>query len=174
LLISVHLVLYFAAFVPAAEPQETAAVQWEPQMVRLTADREHPWWEFPATIAFTHQATGQRLVLEACWDGGREWVVRFTAPQPGVWTWETVSGDAGLHGHAGRFDVRPPTDKEGERNPNYRGHVKISRNGRYFEYADGTPMLLLADTLWSGNTARCGSTRTTLATLLTTQVVPSI
>ena len=34
--------------------------------------------------------------------------------------------------------------------------MKISGNGRYFEYADGTPLLLLADTLWSGNTSRCG------------------
>jgi len=155
-LISFHLVLFFAALAPAAEPQETAPVQWEPQIVRLTADREHAWWESPAVIAFTHQATGQRLVLEACWDGDREWVVHFAAPQPGMWTWESTSEDPGLDGRIGRFEVRPPTDEESKLNANYRGHVRISRNGRYFEYADGTPMLLLADTLWSGNTARCG------------------
>lgn len=156
LLISVHLVLYFAAFVPAVEPQETAVVQWEPQVVRLTAAHEHRWWEFPATITVTHQATGQRLVLEACWDGGRELLVQFAAPRPGVWTWESTSKDADLNGRTGRFEVRPPTAEESMRNPNYRGHVKISDNGRYFEYTDGTPLLLLADTLWSGNTARCG------------------
>lgn len=156
LLISVNLVLSSIDPLPAAEAQKGRAVQWEPQMVRLTADREHPWWEFPAEIAFTHPATGKRLALEACWDGGLEWVVRFAAPRPGVWTWESTSKDAGLNGGAGRFEVRPPTDEEREHNPNYRGHLKISSNGRYFEYADGMPMLLLADTMWSGNTARCG------------------
>jgi hypothetical protein len=155
LLISIALVLSLIDAVSASEAQISRVV-WEPQMFRLTARGEHPWWEFPVTIAFTHQTTGQRLVLEPYWDGGREWVVRFVAPRPGVWTWESMSEDVGLNGRAGRFEVRPPTDEESERNPNYHGHVKISSNGRYFEYADGTPMLLLADTLWSGNTARCG------------------
>jgi hypothetical protein len=31
-----------------------------------------------------------------------------------------------------------------------------AEGGRYFAYADGTPCFLLADTLWAGNTARCG------------------
>ena len=154
--ISVILVLSSIDVLSAAEAQKGKAVCWEAKLVRLTADREHPWWEFPATIAFTHRATGQRLVLETCWDGSREWVVRFAAPQPGVWTWESASEDAGLNGRTGRLEVRPPTEGETAGNPNYRGHLKISRNGRYFEYVDGSPMLLLADTLWSGNTARCG------------------
>ena len=78
----------------AADPPAQTAVQWEPQKIRLAADDEHLWWTFPVTIALTHQATGERLVLEPCWDGGRDWVVRFAAPQPGVWTWQTFSDDA--------------------------------------------------------------------------------
>jgi hypothetical protein len=43
-----------------------------------------------------------------------------------------------------------------ERNPNLRGQVRVAKAGRHFEFADGTPFLLLADTLWAANTARCG------------------
>jgi len=140
----------------AADPLAQPAVQWKPQELRLAASDEHPWWSFPATAGFTHEATGKRLVVEAFWDGGRDWVVRFAAPQPGVWTWQTSSDDAGLDDRSGRLEVRPPTEDETTGNPNYRGHLKINSGGRFFEYADGTPIFVLADTLWSGNTARCG------------------
>ncbi len=156
LLIILSSVLLPSRAVFAVESPAQTVVQWEPQEIRLTADADHPWWTFPATIAFTHQATGERFVLEAYFDGGRDWVVRFAAPHPGLWAWKTVSDDSGLHGRTGRLEVRPPTAGETARNPNHRGRVKISSNGRYFEYADGTPVFLLADTLWSGNTARCG------------------
>ena len=43
---------------------------------------------------------------------------------------------------------QPPTPAELERNPNLRGQIRIAPNGRTFEYADGTPFFLLADTLW--------------------------
>jgi hypothetical protein len=156
LLIIVSVVLIPAIALCAAEFPPQTAVQWEPQEMRLTANDEHPWWSFPVTIDFAHQATGERLVVEAYWDGGRQWVIGFAASQPGVWTWQTFSDDAGLNGQSGRFEVRPPTKEETARNPNYRGHLRISSNGRYFGYADGTPVFLLADTLWSGNTLRCG------------------
>lgn len=156
LLIIVSVVLFPANALPAAELPPQTPVQWKPQEICLTAASEHPWWSFPVTIDFTHQSTGGRLVAEAYWNGGRQWVVRFAAPQPGVWTWQTSSDDSGLDGQSGRFEVRPPTHDETARNPNYRGQLRISCNGRYFEYAEGMPVFLLADTLWSGNTARCG------------------
>ncbi|MBN2450919.1 MAG: DUF4038 domain-containing protein, partial [Lentisphaeria bacterium] len=56
----------------------------------------------------------------------------------------------------GRVEVRAPTEEEIRRNPNLRGHIEVSPDGRTFRYADGTPFFLLADTLWAGNTARCG------------------
>jgi len=104
LLISVNLVLTSIDVFAGAEAQTATAVQCEPRTIRLTAAGELPWWEFPATIAFTHRATGQRLVLEACWDGDRDWLVRFAAPRPGVWTWESVSEDARLNGRLGRLE----------------------------------------------------------------------
>lgn len=148
-----------AAVQPLAGGSTAAApsrLQWHPYEVRLTAQQDHAWWTFPVTATFVHEATGTRLALEGYWDGGREWFVRFAPPLSGVWTWRTVSDDAGLNDRTGTLQVRAPTDSELAANPNYRGHVKASDNGRYFEYADGTPCFLLADTLWAGNTARCG------------------
>ena len=142
--------------VSAADPVAQPTIQWQTQEIRLTAEGEHPWWSFPVTARFTHPATGTSMLLEGHWDGGREWMIRFAAPQPGIWAWQTFSDDAGLDGHSGRFEVRPPTSDETARNPNHRGQLRISSNARHFEYADGTPVFLLADTLWSGNRSRCG------------------
>jgi len=149
-------ILFAAAVAVAGEASRQEAIQWRPQETRLTAAAEHPWWTFPVTVRFTHRQTGQQLVVEGYWDGGGSWAVRFAAPRPGMWIWRSASEDPALNGQAGRLAVRPPTPRETERNPNCRGLLKISANGRHFEYADGRPMLLLADTLWSGNTARCG------------------
>ena len=159
--IGVHILLVLLAPGMSSEGAERdaavrATVEWKPEQIRLNAHDEHPWWTFPVTARFTHQATGRGLVLEGYWDGDKEWVVRFAAPLPGTWNWETSSSDEGLDGHRGRLEVRRPTEEEIAGNPNYRGQLEISENGRHFQYADGTPRFLLADTLWAGNTARCG------------------
>ena len=131
-------------------------VQWQPYDISLNADREHAWWTFPASADFVHEASESAIRIEAFWDGGRTWVVRFAPPLPGRWTCTTESRDSGLDGHSGTIEVRMPTQQEVVANANYRGHLRISPNGRYFEHADGTPFFLMASTLWAGNTARCG------------------
>lgn len=152
--IGLYILLVLLAPAMSSEGAESDAavrttVQWKPEQICLSAHDEHPWWIFPVTARFTHQATGRGLVLEGYWAGDREWVVRFAAPLPGTWTWETSSIDGGLDGHRGRLEVRRPTEEEIAGNPNYRGQLEISENGRYFQYADGTPRFLLADTLWA-------------------------
>ncbi len=134
----------------------TTCTAWQPQDIRLMAEQDFPWWVFPVRAAFTHHDSGAKIDLEGFWDGGRNWVIRFAATRPGTWTYTTSSTDPGLNGHSGVLRVRTPTPDQIEENANYRGHIGISENGRYFRYADGTPFLLLADTLWAGNTARCG------------------
>lgn len=122
----------------------------------MTAATDYDWWAFPVQAAFTHEESGARLDVDGFWDGGRTWRVRFAPPLPGNWTWQTSSADRALDGNRGRFTVEPPSPAAVAANPNWRGHIKISGNSRYFEYADGTPFLLLADTQWAANTARCG------------------
>lgn len=153
----VCLALGLAPF-PAANAAESAikAVQWEPVDIKFEASRDHPWWTFPARATFAHGESQTALRIDAFWAGGRKWTFRFAPPRPGEWTYTTRSDDPGLDGHRGALDVRAPSAEEIEANPNYRGHLKISENGRYFEYNDGTPFFLLAGTLWAGNTVRCG------------------
>ena len=87
------------------------------------------------------------------WDGGQTWRVRFAPPAPGEWSYRTASADPGLDGKTGRFRCVPWTDDEMLANPTRRGFVRVcqtgSRPGRYFEYADGTPMLWIGDTWWN-------------------------
>jgi len=94
--------------------------------------------------------------LDAFWDGETSWTVRFAPPHEGEWTWRTVSpGDDGLDGREGRFDCVEPSRGELGRNPNLRGHLQASRDGRHLEYSDGTPFFWLGDTFWAAFTKRC-------------------
>ena len=124
--------------------------------ITLTAAREHDWWESPVRAVFRHQISGREITLSAFWDGDRSWIVRFAPTLAGEWTLATNSRDPGLHGVRGTVQALVPTREQLARNPNYHGQLAISRNGRHFTYADGTPFLLLADTAWAINTARCG------------------
>lgn len=92
------------------------------------------------------------------WDGGAAYRVRVMANAPGRWRWRSGSRpeDGGLSGRRGEFEARAWTEAEKRANPNRRGQVRPAPGGRHFEYADGTPFFLLADTLWAANTARCG------------------
>lgn len=85
------------------------------------------------------------------WNGGDEWVVRVLANAPGEWHWTSGSSpnDTGLSGQSGRFVAESWTAAELDANPNRRGMIGASANGRGLQYADGTPFFLLGDTWWS-------------------------
>jgi hypothetical protein len=98
------------------------------------------------------QAEGQQLKVTGFWDGGSRWRVRFAPPAPGDWSYRSSSSDSGLDGQTGSFRCTG-TDAERQANATRRGFVRVCsggpRSGRYFEYADGTPMLWLGDTWWN-------------------------
>ncbi len=129
---------------------------WQPHEISIIAEQEHSWWEFPVHVVFQHDVGSEGLRVEGCWDGDRRWVARFALPQPGKWTWHSESADPGLAGKSGTIEVIAASLDQVAENPNLRGHVRIADDQRHFEYADGMPFFLLADTLWAGNTARCG------------------
>lgn len=130
-------------------------VQWRPMDITLSAKQDHPWWTFPVQALFVHDQSRSKITIEAYWDGSHNWTLRFAPTLPGVWKYTTISADEGLDDQSGAINVRAPSSIEIKENPNYRGFLKIAPNGRYFQYADGTPFFLLASTLWAGNTARC-------------------
>ena len=96
---------------------------------------------------------GASITVPGFWDGGNEWRVRFAPPLAGEWTYEINSSDEQLDDPAndGRFLAEPPTEAAIAANPNLRGFLRVSDNGRYLVYADGTPFFWLGGTIWRGN-----------------------
>jgi len=101
-------------------------------------------------VTFSHGA-GRNLTLDAYWDGGRTWTVRFTCPLAGTWTYASSSAADGLDGATGMVRCSDPSSGALEHNPNLRGKLRVADGGRYFEYADGTPFLGLAEEFWDFN-----------------------
>jgi len=83
--------------------------------------------------------SGRQITVEAFWDGGSLWRVRFMPDEVGAWTYRTACSherDEGLHDRVGCFESLP---YEGE-NPLYvRGPLRLSDNRRYLAHSDDTP-----------------------------------
>ena len=90
------------------------------------------------------------------WDGGDVFRVRILATQPGKWTWRSGSNqkDAGLNDQQGNFTAVEWSEAGKGAVPTRRGLIKPSANGHAFEYADGTPYILLGDTWYAAMTYR--------------------
>ena len=93
---------------------------------------------------------GKPLRVPAFWAGGNRWCFRYASATPGVHTWRSECSDtsnAALHGIAGKIEVTSATGD----NPLYRhGPLRVAKDKRYFEHADGTPFFWLGDTWWKG------------------------
>lgn len=100
--------------------------------------------------------SGQRYTVPGFWDGGDVWRIRFAPPEPGRWSYEVASSDAAMAGQVGGFTAVSPSPEQLAENPNFRGFLRVSANGRYLTYADGTPFFWLAGTAWRANLIRMG------------------
>jgi hypothetical protein len=92
--------------------------------------------------------------VPAYWAGGNEWRVRFAAPAPGAYRFRTVCSDtanAGLHGRQGRIEV---SAYKGGNSLLRHGPLRVAKDRRHFEHADGAPFFWLGDTWWMGFTRR--------------------
>src|SRR5205823_3739392 len=93
---------------------------------------------------------GETNQVYGFWDGGKTWRVRFSPNVPGRWSFKTTCSDTdnkGLHDRAGEFICTAPT---GSNRFSQHGLVRVARDQRHFEHADGTPFFWLADTVWNG------------------------
>ena len=101
------------------------------------------------TVIFT-SPLGETNLIYGFWDGGKTWRVRFSPNQPGHWHFRTTCSDAanrGLHSQQGEFVCTAAT---GLTRFNQHGPVRVARDHRHFEHADGAPFFWLADTVWDG------------------------
>ena len=116
-------------------------------------DYGDPFNDLGVAAVFTHES-GREYLVPGFWAGGNVWKVRFAPSESGRYSYTTIcseSDDADLNGQRGEFNATPYTG------PNAllrHGRLRASDNKRYFEHADGTPFLWLADTWWMGLTRR--------------------
>ena len=105
--------------------------------------------EASLTVAFT-SPLGDTSEADGFWDGGKIWRVRFSPDQPGRWKFKTTCSDTAnldLHDQTGEFICTAAT---GETRFHKHGQVRVARDQRHLEHADGTPFFWLADTVWTG------------------------
>lgn len=111
-------------------------------------DYPNPVQDVQVTIEF--RLNGQTRTVEAFWDGGRIWRVRFSPDMCGHWRWRSrcsLPHDSGLHDRRGEFECTElPTS-----NPflNH-GPIRVSASRHHLIHADGEPFFWLGDTAWNG------------------------
>lgn len=129
---------------------------WEKVEIKLTAENAYsnPYTDVEVWVQLKGPSFDKKVY--GFWDGEKTFRVRMMATEPGTWTWTSHSNpvDAGLSGRSGRFKAISWTEAEKQANPNRRGTIRPTSNGRALQYADGTLFFLLCDTHWSAGTWR--------------------
>lgn len=101
--------------------------------------------ELDAIIAGPNVAQAR---VPAFWAGDNRWCFRYAASMPGIYAWKLDCSDTSnsrLHGMAGEIEVVP---YRGENVLYLHGPIRVAKDQRHFEHADGTPFLWLGDTWW--------------------------
>lgn len=102
-----------------------------------SVDTKAPF-EVPFTARFTGP-NGQVLDVPGFYNGGREWIIRFSAPTQGSWAYVTRSSQAALDARSGSVIAGANT------NPSQRGALVINpEQPQNFFYEDGTECTVLA------------------------------
>ena len=98
--------------------------------------------------AIITQPDGTQLRVPGFWAGGNRWCFRYASAMPGMHTWRSECSDKGnpkLHGLAGEIEV---VAYHGGNALYQHGPVRVAKDHRHFEQADGTPFFWLGDTWW--------------------------
>ncbi len=132
-----------------AAPKTPVTPQWGrfEQAFSSSVSYTNPVQEVELSATFV-SPSGQTNRVDGFWDGGSTWRIRFSPGQPGIWTFRTQSSDpanAGLNNHTGELLCSAPA---GDSAFDLRGPVRVARDRRHFERADGTPFFWLADSAW--------------------------
>ncbi len=143
-------VLMFVLTIPATLSASTVQT-WTLFEAQFTssAKYENAIQDVQVNVEFT-SPSGKKHSVQAFWDGGATWKVRFSPEETGKWSYRSSSSnpdDKGLDNQSGEFTCAPYAGD----NPLYRhGAIWVSDNHRYLVHADGTPFFWLADTAWNG------------------------
>jgi hypothetical protein len=140
----------FTSVCYAAEPPLTVEANCVAE-VTLTTGKSYanPFQEVTLDALIT-TPDGQQVKVPAFWAGGDQWRFRYSSGMEGTHTYRTECSDTinpRLHGVEGKIQV---VAYRGD-NPLYRhGPLRVAKDHRHFEHADGTPFFWLGDTWWKG------------------------
>lgn len=140
--------------------------KWEIFEITLTAKNRYsnPYAEIPVDshtdglvkVEFegtSGDARGKSATVFGFWYGGQTWKARFAPTATGTWEYRSISSDRGLNNKKGVVNVIEWSEAEKNSNPTRRGLIQVMKDGpqagHYFQYADGTPFLWVADTWWN-------------------------
>ena len=167
---SFGLALFAAVMLVPANRECAAQVgihTWETYEITLTAQNAYanPYMEVDVWAQLSGPNFNKKIW--GFWDGADTFKIRILATEPGTWTFTTGAADsagkaltdAGLVGKTGTFTAVDWTEAEKQANPNRRGTVRATPNGRAWQYADGTPFFMLAETQWAATTWRIPFTK---------------
>lgn len=114
-------------------------------------------YRLPFSAVFT-APSGETTTHPGFWDGGDVFKLRFSPDETGTWKYETTSSEPSLDGVTGSFVAVEPTDSDVADLIHYRGHLETvtESDSRYFQFADGTPFLYAAGSMWDGNSKNLG------------------
>lgn len=110
--------------------------KWSVTEIQLNANGHYtnPYIETGVKAVFTGPGKQQQTV-EGFWNGGNEFIIRFTPASEGTWTYITESKDAGLNNQKGSIQgIKNTTSAHGflRRDEAYRYHFRWDDGTRYF------------------------------------------
>jgi hypothetical protein len=134
-----HYALFMLALFLFPSGGEAHAANHETWDVIDLSFRGSPGRSNPFTVDFgaviTHES-GMKMKVPGFYNGNNSWIVRFSPPEPGRWTYTTWSEVRALNSQKGELKVAPS---------GARGPVRIAENNRQrLAYSDGTPYFSLA------------------------------
>ncbi len=114
------------------------------------SEYDNPLYDVSRFAVTLTSPTGRSKTVNAFWDGGRAWKVRFMPDEPGDWSFVTEASrtdDAGIHGVRGRFRAVPGAAKDAL---SRHGALRHPAGSYHLAHADGTPFFWVACTAWNG------------------------
>ena len=144
------LTLCLALFTGTAMAKVPLVAKWGrfDQSFKSAIKYENPCQQCALKVTFV-SPLGETNVVDAFWDGGKTWRVRFSPGQPGHWTYRTSCSDRanrGLDNQSGEFLCTSPT---GQGRFAQHGPIRVAKDGHHFEHADGSPFFWMADAAWN-------------------------
>ena len=113
-----------------------------------TKQYNNPFTDIEVSVVFTE---GEReWVVPAFWAGGSKWTVRFAPPLQGEYICRIECTDKTNTDLNGKEQALLVTAYNGDNPLLKHGFLRVSKDKRHFEHADGTPFFWLGDTWWKG------------------------